>query len=119
MIKTAWLMGRLTGSSLAWWWSEVVRQVATDALAAHASTYSVGGGRIADAELPRAPRADEFGDGRSRAQGDQAEHGRARPAQVNAASLELLAQGIQQLQQLQLRKDTLDPELLKGTIDLP
>ncbi|CAE7914211.1 GIP, partial [Symbiodinium sp. KB8] len=33
--------------------------------------------------------------------------------------LGLLAQGIQQLQQLQLRKDGQDPELLKGSIELP
>ena len=33
--------------------------------------------------------------------------------------LRLLAQGIQQLQQLQLRKDGQDPELLKGSIELP
>ena len=95
------------------------RQVATDTLTAPAGACSAGGGRLEDAELPLAPRADEFGDGRSRAQGDQAEHGRAQPTQVSAAPLELLAQGIQQLQQLQLRKDTLDPELLKGAIDLP
>ena len=95
------------------------RQVAADTLTEHVGAYLDGGGRTVDTELARAPRAAEFGDGRSRAQGDQAEHGRVQPTQVNAAPLELLAQGIQQLQQLQLRKDTLDPELLKGTIDLP
>ncbi|CAE7364523.1 GIP, partial [Symbiodinium sp. CCMP2456] len=35
------------------------------------------------------------------------------------ASMDLLAQGIQQLQQLQLKKDFQDPELLKGNITLP
>ena len=58
------------------------RQVATDTLAAHVGAYSAGGGRTVEAELPRAPRADEIGDGRSRAQGGQAEHGRAQPTQV-------------------------------------
>ena len=36
-----------------------------------------------------------------------------------AAHMGLLAQGIQQLQQLQLKKDTQDPELLKGAVTLP
>ena len=90
-----------------------------DASAGHTGVGSTGGGRTLEAELPQAPRAGEPGDGRPGAQGDQAGQNRSQSAQVGAAPLELLAQGIQQLQQLQLRKDTLDPELLKGTIDLP
>ena len=48
--------------------------------------------------------------------------GRREPAQGDTSPstpLGLLAQGIQQLQQLQLRKDGQDPELLKGSIELP
>ena len=95
------------------------RQVTTDAPAGHVSAYSDGGGRTMGVNVPQAPRAVGFDDGWSRAQGDQAESGRQQPTQPSATPLELLAQGIQQLQQLQLRKDTLDPELLKGAIDLP
>ena len=43
------------------------------------------------------------------------ENGDATPT----SPLDLLAQGIQQLQQLQLRKDGHEPELLKGSLDLP
>ena len=48
--------------------------------------------------------------------------GRREPAQGDTSPstpLGLLAQRIQQLQQLQLRKDGQDPELLKGSIELP
>ena len=95
------------------------RQVAAGASAGHVGACLAGGGRLPGAELPQAPRTAEFGDGRSLAQGDQAEQGGPQSTHVGTAPLELLAQGIQQLQQLQLRKDTLDPELLKGSIDLP
>ena len=37
----------------------------------------------------------------------------------STGSFDLLAQGIQQLQQLQLRRDGHDPELLKGSLELP
>ena len=45
----------------------------------------------------------------------EVENGDATPT----SPLDLLAQGIQQLQQLQLRKDGHEPELLKGSLDLP
>ena len=90
-----------------------------DALVGHAGASLAGGGRRVEPDMQHAPRTTELGNGRSGAQGTQAGRDRLQSAPVGTAPLELLAQGIQQLQQLQLRKDTLDPELLKGTIDLP
>ena len=41
------------------------------------------------------------------------------PKDKETSTLELLAHGIQQLQQMQMKKDGHDPELLKGSVELP
>ena len=78
-------------------------------------TIAEGGGREDAAGKPldgagADPRGQARGDGlQEQAPGDTSP----------STPLGLLAQGIQQLQQLQLRKDGQDPELLKGSIELP
>ncbi|CAE7392349.1 RE1 [Symbiodinium natans] len=41
------------------------------------------------------------------------------PKDKETSTLELLAHGIQQLQQMQMKKDGHDPEILKGSVELP
>ncbi|CAE7201925.1 GIP [Symbiodinium sp. CCMP2592] len=50
----------------------------------------------------------------AQADGHRQDDGRAQPA-----PMDLLAEGIKQLQQLQLRRDGHDPEILKGSVELP
>ncbi|CAE7319363.1 RE1, partial [Symbiodinium sp. CCMP2592] len=72
-----------------------------------------GGGQSDATGKPQGPQEQGASLG-ARAEGHRQDDGRVQPA-----PMDLLAEGIQQLQQLHLRRDGHDPELLKGSVELP